>query len=189
MTNAYDALSTLFAGEGGQEYLGEQVSMAQHMLQTGRAARAAGAPAELVVAAVLHDVGHFSGAISGRDLMSGNDNHHDAVAAEWLSTWFDEAVTEPVRLHVAAKRYLCATDPSYYDKLSDASKFTMAVQGGVMDAAEVAAFAAEPYAQEACRLRRFDDLGKDPDAPAVTLADFRGDIDGLDRTLSPRSAR
>ncbi|MFG1783188.1 HD domain-containing protein [Rhodococcus oryzae] len=184
MTNAYDALSTLFAGEGGQEYLGEQVSMAQHMLQTGRAARAAGAPATLVVAAVVHDVGHFSGGISGRDLMSGNDNHHDAVAAEWLSTWFDEAVTEPVRLHVAAKRYLCATDPAYYDRLSDASKFTMKVQGGVMDEAEVAAFAAEPYAEEACRLRRFDDLGKDPDAPTVTLADFRVDIDALDRTLS-----
>ncbi|MFC4604063.1 HD domain-containing protein [Rhodococcus kronopolitis] len=183
MTHAYDALTALFDGEGGQEYLGEQVSMAQHMLQTGRAARAEGAPTELVVAAVLHDVGHFSGAVSGRELMSGNDNHHDAVAAEWLSTWFDDAVTEPVRLHVAAKRYLCATDPAYYDKLSGASKFTMSVQGGSMSDEEVEAFAAEPFAEAACRLRRFDDLGKDPAAPVVTLADFRADIDALDRTL------
>lgn len=183
MSNAFDALTVLFEGEGGREYLGERVSMAQHMLQTGRAARAAGAPAELVVAAVLHDVGHFSGAISGRDLMSGKDNHHDEVAAEWLSTWFDAEVTEPVRLHVAAKRYLCATEPAYYDQLSDASKFTMSVQGGTMDAAEIAAFAAEPHAAAACQLRRFDDLGKDPDAPMVTLADFRADIEALDRTL------
>lgn len=183
MTNAYDALTLMFDGEGGQEYLGERVSMAQHMLQTGRAAREAGAPTALVVAAVLHDVGHFSGAISGRDLMSGNDNHHDDVAAEWLSTWFAPEVTEPVRLHVAAKRYLCATEPAYYDQLSDASKFTMAVQGGSMNADEIAAFAAEPYSEAACQLRRFDDLGKDPDAPVVTLADFRADIDALDRTL------
>lgn len=183
MTHAYDTLTKLFDGEGGQEYLGEQVSMAQHMLQTGRAAREAGAPIVLVVAAVLHDVGHFSGAISGRDLMSGNDNHHDAVASEWLSTWFAPEVTEPVRLHVAAKRYLCATDPAYYDKLSDASKFTMSVQGGSMTDEEVAAFAAEPFAGAACQLRKFDDLGKDPDAPVVTLADFRADIDALDCTL------
>lgn len=183
MTTAYDALTALFDGEGGQEYLGEKVSMAQHMLQTGRAARAAGAPAALVVAGVLHDVGHFSGPISGRELMSGNDNHHDAVAAQWLSTWFAPEVTEPVRLHVAAKRYLCATDPAYYDKLSDASKYTMSVQGGSMTDEEVAAFAAEPFAEAACRLRKFDDLGKDPNAPEVTLADFRADIEALDRTL------
>ncbi|WP_228118042.1 HD domain-containing protein [Rhodococcus erythropolis] len=184
MTNAYDALTSMFDGEGGQEYLGEQVSMAQHMLQTGRAAREAGAPTALVVAAVLHDVGHFSGAISGRELMSGNNNHHDDIAAAWLSTWFDADVTEPVRLHVAAKRYLCATDPTYYDKLSDASKFTMSVQGGSMSGEEISEFAAEPFAEAACQLRKFDDIGKNPDAPVVTLADFRADIDALDRTLS-----
>lgn len=182
-TTAYDVLTALFDGEGGQEYLGEKVSMAQHMLQTGRAARDGGAPTALVVAAVLHDVGHFSGAISGRELMSGNDNHHDDVAARWLATWFGPEVTEPVRLHVAAKRYLCATEPAYYDRLSDASKFTMSVQGGSMSPEEVAGFAAEPFAAAACRLRRFDDLGKDPNAPVVTLADFRADIDALDRTL------
>ncbi|CAM3157447.1 HD domain-containing protein [Prescottella defluvii] len=182
MTSAYDAIVTLFEGEGSQDYLGEQVSMAQHMLQTGRVAREAGAPITVVVAAVLHDVGHFSGAVSGRDLMRGSDNHHDTAAATWLSQWFDEAVTEPIRLHVAAKRYLCAVDPSYYEKLSDASKYTMAVQGGTMDADEVAAFESERFAEQAVQLRKFDDLGKDPNAPVVTLADFRTDIDILDRS-------
>src|SRR5437879_2901616 len=101
--------------------------MATHMLQTARVARESGASAALVVAALVHDVGHFSGAISGRELMHGNDNHHDVVAARWLARWFDAAVTEPVRLHVNAKRDLCAIEPAYYDRLSEASKFTMSV--------------------------------------------------------------
>jgi len=184
MTYAYQTLVELFEGEGGKDYLGEQVSIATHMLQTGRAARESGASAELVVAAVVHDVGHFSGAMSGRELMHGNDNHHDEVAAQWLAQWFDAGVTEPVRLHVNAKRYLCAVDPTYYDRLSEASKFTMSVQGGQMSAEEVAAFAAEPYCAAAVALRRFDDAGKDPDAPVLTLADFRAEIEALDRTVN-----
>ena len=102
MTSAYQALCDLFEAEGSGEYLGEAVSMAQHMLQTGAAARAAGASTSLVVAAVAHDVGHFTGVLRGPDLMRGTDNHHDEVAAAWLGRWFVEAVTEPVRLHVAA---------------------------------------------------------------------------------------
>ncbi|MET9490557.1 HD domain-containing protein [Nocardia sp. NPDC006630] len=184
MTHAYEILAGLFEGEGANDYLGEQVSMATHMLQTARVARESGAPTALVVAAVVHDVGHFSGTMSGRELMRGNDNHHDTIAAEWLSQWFDAAVTEPVRLHVAAKRYLCATDSTYYERLSQASKFTMAVQGGNMSPEEVAAFAAEPHCDAATALRRFDDAGKDPNAPQLTLADFRADIEAMDRTLS-----
>ncbi|WP_067570212.1 HD domain-containing protein [Nocardia acidivorans] len=188
MTHAYEALTELFESEGAKEYLGEDVSIATHMLQTAQVARAAGASAELIVAAVVHDVGHFSGAMSGLELMRGHDNRHDAIAAEWLSQWFDAAVTEPVRLHVAAKRYLCATDAAYYDRLSDASKYTMSVQGGEMSAAEVATFAAEPHCESATALRRFDDAGKDPEAPVPALADFRAEIEALDRTLRSSAA-
>jgi phosphonate degradation associated HDIG domain protein len=183
MSRAYEALLRLFEAEGNREYLGEPVSLAQHMLQTGAAARLAGASPALVVAAVAHDVGHFTGVLTGRDLMHGTDNHHDEVAASWLSRWFGLDVTEPVRLHVAAKRYLCAVDAPYYDQLSEASKFTMAVQGGPMTAEEVDVFTSRPHAEEAVQLRRWDDLGKDPGMAHLTLEDFREDIDGVDLTL------
>ncbi|MBV9831403.1 MAG: hypothetical protein JOZ82_07380 [Marmoricola sp.] len=182
--HAYEALLELFEGEGSRDYLGEQVSMAQHMLQTAEAARRAGAAPGLVVAAVTHDVGHFTGVVSGRDLMEGVDDHHDEVAAAWLATWFGEEVTEPVRLHVLAKRYLCATDAGYYDCLSEASRYTLGLQGGPMTAREVAAFAARPFAEDAVLLRRCDDAGKDPDGETLTLGHFRQDIEALDRTIS-----
>jgi phosphonate degradation associated HDIG domain protein len=181
--HAYGVLRELFDGEGGRDYLGEDVSMAQHMLQTGDAARRAGAHRALVVAAVVHDVGHFTGVVSGRDLMAGEDNHHDEAAASWLGRWFGPEVTEPVRLHVLAKRYLCAVEPDYYDRLSTASKFTMEVQGGPLSPHDAEAFAAQPYADDAVQLRRCDDLGKDGEAAPLSLAEFRSDIEALDRTL------
>jgi phosphonate degradation associated HDIG domain protein len=184
VTHAFEALLGVFEAEGSGEYLGEPVSMAQHMLQTGAAARAAGATGHLVVAAVAHDVGHFTGVTTGRDLMGGTDNHHDEVAASWLAQWFGEAVTEPVRLHVAAKRYLCAVDPAYHDQLSEASAYTLKVQGGPMSTGEVEEFARRPYAEDAVRLRRWDDLGKDPERSDLALADFRREIDEADRTLA-----
>lgn len=184
MTHAYEALAELFEAEGDQDYLGEAVSMAQHMLQAGQAARDAGADRELVVAAVVHDVGHFSGAISGTQLMQGTDNHHDEAAVSWLGQWFGPEIIEPVRMHVDAKRYLCATDAAYYDQLSDASKYTMSVQGGPMSQAEVDAFASSPYVDAAVALRKFDDLGKDPNLAEIPLSQFRVDIEALDRTVT-----
>lgn len=189
MSHAYQALHHLFEVEGNGEYLGEAVTMAQHMLQTGAAARRAGASVALVVAAVAHDVGHFTGVRTGRDLMQGTDNHHDEVAASWLSRWFGPAVTEPVRLHVAAKRYLCAVDPTYRGRLSEASRYTMGVQGGPMSAEEADGFSRLPYAADAVELRRWDDLGKDPDSAPLSLEDFRQDIDALDLTLVARPQR
>jgi gamma-butyrobetaine dioxygenase len=162
----------LLAGEGGQDYLGEAVSVATHLLQAGGLARTAGAPDALVAAALLHDVGHFTGAISGQELMSGTDNHHDDAGARWLATWFGPEVTEPVRLHVLAKRYLCAVEPSYFDRLSTASVYTLRLQGGPMSADEVAEFEANPYHRDAVAVRRWDDEAKDPDGPTPDYADF-----------------
>lgn len=160
-----DRIRELFAGQGAEDYLGESVSQAQHMLQAAALAERDGAAPELVVASLLHDVGHFTGPLSGADLMGGTDNRHSHVAADWLSGWFGPAVTEPIRLHVAAKRYLCAVDPAYGAQLSPASAYTLEVQGGPMDREEVAAFEAEPYADDAVRLRRWDDAAKDPTLP------------------------
>jgi gamma-butyrobetaine dioxygenase len=149
------------------------------MLQAAQLAERDGAADALIVAALLHDVGHFTGAISGKQLMEGTDNRHSHSGADWLARWFGPEVTEPVRLHVAAKRYPCAVDPVYASLLSPASVYTLGVQGGPMRGAEVTAFAASPYAEAASRLRRWDDAAKDPDVTTPPFEHFRPLLSGL----------
>jgi len=172
----------MFEGEGLRDYLGEDVSMAQHMLQAAGLARAAGAEAHLVVAALVHDIGHFTGVISGRELMAGKENHHDDAGADWLTGWFGPEVTEPVRLHVAAKRYLCAVDPAYIGELSDASVYTLGLQGGPMSSAEQKAFEGSPYFSDAVALRRWDDMAKDANAPTPAFDEFAAAVSALAAT-------
>jgi len=168
-----EQIRDLFAGPGSEDYLGEDVTQAQHMCQAGALAESAGAADELIAAALLHDVGHFLGQLSGHDLMSGTDNRHSHIGAAWLSQWFGAGVTDPIRLHVAAKRYLCAIEPAYAAQLSPASAHTLEVQGGPMDQEQVRAFEAEPYFAEAVSLRRWDDAAKDPGAATPTFEHFR----------------
>jgi gamma-butyrobetaine dioxygenase len=171
-------IAELFCSAGARDYLGEPVTVAAHLLQAGVLAEAAGAPPALVAAALLHDVGHLRGAdpslaeLSGRDLMAGHDNQHGERGAAWLSAWFPAAVTEPVRLHVAAKRYLCAVEPSYFALLSQASVYTLSVQGGPMSAARAREFEALRYAADAVAVRRWDDQAKDPAATVPEFAHF-----------------
>src|SRR5207244_3930960 len=108
-----DELAALFEGAGAEQYLGEEVTQAQHMLGAAALAEAAGAPPHLIAAALLHDIGHFHGTVTGQNLMTGTDNRHSHTGAAYLARWFGPEVTEPVRLHVAAKRYLCAVEPEY----------------------------------------------------------------------------
>ncbi|HEX3490128.1 MAG TPA: HD domain-containing protein [Streptosporangiaceae bacterium] len=172
MTDPVATIAGLFASEGAADYLGEPVTQAAHMLQTAALAERDAAPGALVAAALLHDVGHFTGTVTGRDLMRGTDNRHSDQGAGWLAQWFGPEVTEPVRLHVDAKRYLCATEPGYLERLSPASVYTLGVQGGPMRGAERAAFAARPHAADACRVRRWDDAAKDPAAGHPPLDHF-----------------
>ena len=182
MTEPIGLMREMFDGEGLRDYLGEDVSMAQHMLQAAGLARAAGAADHLVVAALVHDIGHFTGVISGRELMAGKENHHDDSGADWLAGWFGPEVTEPVRLHVAAKRYLCAVDPAYIDALSDASVYTLKLQGGPMNDAEVKAFEGSPYYSDAVALRRWDDMAKDANASAPAFDDFAAAVSAVAAT-------
>jgi len=181
---AVDQIAALFAGQGSQDYLGEQVTMAQHMLQAATLAAEDGAPDALIAAALLHDVGHFTSTVSGRELMLGSDNRHDDTGAKWLAQWFGPAVCEPVRLHVDAKRYLCAVDPTYSAQLSAASVFTMSVQGGPMDEAEVREFESSPYAEDSVAVRRWDDRAKDPSAATRAFDDFRPVLERLARVVA-----
>jgi len=190
-----DAIAELFTSEGARDYLGEPVTVAAHLLQAGALAEAAGAPPALIAAALLHDVGHLRGAdpsaveLSGRELMAGTDNRHGHRGAAWLSQWFPADVTEPVRLHVGAKRYLCAVEPSYFALLSQASVYTLSVQGGPMTAEEAREFAALPYAADAVRVRRWDDQAKDPLAAVPDFDHYRPLLTDLYNPPSGTSAR
>jgi gamma-butyrobetaine dioxygenase len=180
-----DEIAALFASEGARDYLGEPVTVAVHLLQAGALAASAGAPPALIAAALLHDTGHLRGedpaeaGLSGRELMAGTDNDHGERGARWLSAWFPPAVTEPVRLHVAAKRYLCAAEPGYLALLSEASVYTLSVQGGPMTDAEAREFAAHPYAADAIRVRRWDERAKDPGADTPDFSNFRPVLESL----------
>ncbi|MCU1396568.1 MAG: phosphonate degradation operons associated domain protein [Ilumatobacteraceae bacterium] len=175
---AIAAIEAVFSSAEGMEYLGEDVTMIQHQLQAGALAAGAGFADTLVVAALLHDVGHMVGRIVGeRDaadaLAADADAHHDSSGARWLAQWFAPAVTEPVRLHVAAKRYLVSTEPTYAAQLSAASVHTLRLQGGAMSAAEVAEFEALEHSGDAVRLRRLDEQAKDAEAEAPGLEAHR----------------
>ncbi len=186
-----DRIAELFASEGASDYLGEPVTVAAHMLQAGSLAETAGAAPDLVAAALLHDVGHLRGAdpgadgleSSGQDLMAGTDNNHSGRGAVWLAQWFPASVTEPIRLHVAAKRYLCAVESSYFGRLSQASVYTLKVQGGPMSEEEALRFEGSPWAADAVAVRRWDDLAKDPAADVPGFAHFRPLLESLLATV------
>ena len=176
--DAIDAIEQAFASAEGMAYLGEDVTMIQHQLQAGELARVAGADDALVVAALLHDVGHMVGPAMGeRDaataIAAELDAHHDASGARWLSQWFSLDVTEPVRLHVAAKRYLVAAEPDYAAKLSPASVHTLQLQGGPMTPDEAIAFGSLVHAAAAVAVRRFDEAAKDPTVEAPPISAHR----------------
>ncbi len=159
MSLAQDILS-LYGARGAQAYFGERVSMAEHGLQAAHFALAEGAPEPMVVAALLHDIGHLLEAVPDEIEDWTLDGRHEEIGARWLARHFDAAVSEPVRLHVPAKRYLCATDASYLDRLSSASVHTLKLQGGPMSPSEVRQFEAQSLWREAVRLRHWDDQGK-----------------------------
>ena len=159
MSLATDILA-LYGARGAQAYFGERVSMTEHSLQAAHFAQAEGAPEPMVVAALLHDIGHLLEAVPDEIEEWTLDARHEEIGARWLARHFDAAVAEPVRLHVPAKRYLCATDAGYFARLSSASVHTLKLQGGPMSAAEALQFEAQPFWREALRLRYWDDQGK-----------------------------
>ncbi len=159
----------IFEKHGDEEYLGEPVTMAEHMLQAAHFAREAGETDEIVVAALLHDIGHFTSDLGTFSMADVEDRYHEDAGARFLAAHFPSVVVDCCKHHVAAKRYLCATDPSYFAKLSEASVHSLNLQGGPMDAAEVTAFEQEPNLGAIVRVRLYDDQGKDPDLEVPAL--------------------
>jgi gamma-butyrobetaine dioxygenase len=180
--NVVAELFDLFDRAGSAAYFGEAVSQTAHALQTAHLAANEGAADALVAAALLHDVGHLRAGLPEDSAAQGVDDRHETAGADWLSAYFVPAVTEPVRLHVAAKRYLCAVSARYLAGLSDASRLSLTLQGGPFSAAEAAAFIAQPFAEDAVRLRVWDDQAKVPGLDVPGLEDHR---DLLTRALRP----
>ncbi|MGL6073955.1 MAG: phosphonate degradation HD-domain oxygenase [Fimbriiglobus sp.] len=167
-----DEIETLFQARGADEYIGEAVSQLEHALQSAMLAEEENAPPALVVAALLHDVGHFLHS-HGEDFVDqGIDDLHEERGQKFLVEHFGPEVTEPVRLHVVAKRYMCATREGYHASLSLASQRSLELQGGPMNPTEVAAFEKHPHHAAAVRLRLWDDKAKIAKLPTPPLSHF-----------------
>jgi phosphonate degradation associated HDIG domain protein len=162
----------LYEAKGGRAYEGEGVTQLEHALQSAWLAEQAGAPRELVCAAFLHDVGHLLNDQGETPTLRGVDDLHQYVALPFLRPLFPESVLAPIRLHVDAKRYLCATRPQYYATLSEDSKRSLALQGGVYGAEEAERFIRQPHAAQAVSVRLWDDAAKTPGAATPDLAHF-----------------
>ena len=188
VSSVTEEISALFAQRGSGAYFGESVSMTEHALQAAYFAQAAAAPPSLVIAALLHDVGHLVEDVPDDLADWVEDARHEEIGSRWLAARFPRQVFEPVRLHVPAKRYLCATDTHYFSKLSPASVVTLKLQGGPMTAFEIARFETEPYYKEAVRVRQWDDRGKIAGLVTPGLADYDALIEGLANGADRRDA-
>ncbi|MGB7206329.1 MAG: HD domain-containing protein [Anderseniella sp.] len=155
-------IADIFERRGGEEYLGEPVTMAEHMLQGAHFAEKAGEREEIIVAALLHDIGHFTSEFGTFSMNDTEDRFHEEAGAEVLERFFPSIVTDCVRHHVAAKRYLCATRPEYFRRLSVASVHSLNLQGGPMNADEVIQFERNPNIKDIVKVRHYDEAGKEP---------------------------
>ena len=174
-----DHIEDVFRRRGDESYLGEQVTMAQHMLQTAQCAEQAGANNSQIVAALLHDIGHYKNEIPETSLAKGINNFHEEVGANFLEDFFLLSVVEPIRQHVAAKRYLCAIKSDYLERLSPASVHTLNLQGGLMNAEEVKEFEKNDYLEQCIQLRYWDEEGKDPEREHPPFSYYRPLIESL----------
>ncbi|MBL6632226.1 MAG: HD domain-containing protein [Candidatus Nanopelagicales bacterium] len=173
MSRTYEEVKALFESYGMHAYLGEKVTQEEHALQTADLARASGASEALVVASLLHDVGHILVEDAHRAHQSNVDAHHDEAGAVWCEERFGAAVADPIRWHVAAKRFLVASDPSYMSTLAEASLHTLRLQGGPMTVEEMSEFRKKPGFEDAIQMRLWDDLAKVPGQHVPDLDSYR----------------
>ncbi|HTV55562.1 MAG TPA: HD domain-containing protein [Terriglobia bacterium] len=177
--NVIDEIFHIFKARGEAAYFGEPVSQKEHALQAAREAEQEGAPAALVVAALLHDIGHLVHGM-GEDIADrGVDAHHEEAGEAWLARYFPPEVTEPVKLHVAAKRYMCRVNPEYLAQLSPASVHSLELQGGPFTEDEAREFERHCYYLEALRLRRWDDGAKIQDLQVPDLDHYRPALEAV----------
>jgi [1-hydroxy-2-(trimethylamino)ethyl]phosphonate dioxygenase len=165
-------IERLFTERGDSLYGGEGVTQLEHGLQAAMLAEDSGADAASIVAALLHDVGHLLHELPDDAPDQGIDDVHERLGFHWLTNHFGTEITEPVRMHVAAKRYLCAVEPEYAEQLSPPSMQSLMLQGGPFDSDQVREFQASPHFRRAVVVRRWDDLAKMVGLTTPPLAHF-----------------
>jgi len=170
--NIIEFLHDVFIRRGDEEYLGEPVTMAQHMLQGAMLAERAHEDEVVVAASLLHDIGHFTSEFGTFSMDDTEDKWHETVGADLLEPFFPQLVIDCIRYHVAAKRYLCSVDPDYFEQLSDASVHSLSLQGGKMSPEEVQVFEVRDNLQPIVRVRHYDDAGKAPELTTRQFADY-----------------
>ncbi|HUD51097.1 phosphonate degradation HD-domain oxygenase, partial [Parvibaculum sp.] len=171
-TSLFAELEDIYVHRAHRQYGLEDISQLQHALQAAALAEAQGEPPAFVLAALLHDVGHMIHKLGENPAGQGIDDRHEILGAKWLAKRMPKAVSEPVRLHVEAKRYLCAVDPDYMAQLAPDSVLSLKLQGGPMNAEEAARFRDLPFAEDALRLRRLDEAAKDPHVETPPVSHF-----------------
>jgi phosphonate degradation associated HDIG domain protein len=165
-------IEKLFRDHGHIAYAGEGVTQLEHALQAARRAEEAGGDDELVTAALLHDLGHLLNLQGDTPTARGIDDQHQYFAIPFVRALFKPAVVEAIRLHVDAKRALCSLEPDYYEALSEDSKRSLTLQGGIFSKDETEAFMAKPFASNALKVRRWDDAAKVPGETTPSLAHY-----------------
>ena len=187
MSINFSEISNLYLTYGSAQYGGEAVSQLEHALQCASLAENSGATSELICAALLHDLGHLLRLPESNDINEVKpavDDLHQYLAVPFLRGVVSVAVIEPIKLHVDAKKYLCAVDALYWSRLSAASQHSLALQGGPYSSDEAARFIEQPFAQDAVNLRRWDDLAKDPQATTPQWHHYLAMLEGLARPAS-----
>ena len=164
MSLTLQQVNDLLCRRGTAQYGHEAINQLEHALQCANLAEIAGESAETIVACLLHDLGHLLAAEGAGKIDHDNteDDLHQFISLPFLRQLFPDSVLEPIRMHVDAKRYLCLIDTKYWQTLSDASKLSLVQQGGIFNEVQAKTFIAQPYAEEAVRVRHYDDLAKTP---------------------------
>jgi phosphonate degradation associated HDIG domain protein len=165
-------IEQLFTDKGGEQYTGEPVTQLEHALQCAMLAENEGADDALVTAALLHDLGHLLHDLGATPTLQGVDDVHQYRALPFLRGLFGDDVLDPIKLHVDAKRYLCATRAEYFAALSDDSRRSLALQGGTFSPVQADAFIRQAGAEAAVRVRIWDDLAKAEGLATPPLSHF-----------------
>ena len=173
----FELMQEIYENGGGQLYDAEAVTQLEHALQSAEQAQKSGAPSHLIVAALLHDIGHLLNGDEKGAAERGEDALHEACGAAFLGRWFKDEVTDAIRHHVAAKRYLVATEPGYAEMLSPVSVRSLELQGGAFSSEEAEAWHRQPGAKDAVDLRRWDDAAKIVGAQVPGFEAYRSDIE------------
>jgi phosphonate degradation associated HDIG domain protein len=162
MNEPISQIIKILSTEGHQQYGGEEVTQLEHALQCATLAEMANASKKLIAACLLHDLGHLIHNLGENYVKKSVDDCHEYRVLGILCPIFPAAVTEPIRLHVEAKRYLCQVSPNYYNSLSPTSQMSLNLQGGIFSSVAAEHFIKQPYAEDGVQLRRWDDQAKIP---------------------------